>query len=449
MSDQSTNHYWQVTTSANGYLRIQVTSSSSIDADVTLFDTDGTSTILFDGGYGTDSEVFAFLKLGTYYVKVYRWSGTTGTYTITSSFTPPPRAADAEPNDSASIALTLSANGTSTGHLGFSGSGSRDYYDYWKITTTQDGWLRVQVRSDSLDSRADGASAELDFDVTLYDVDAASSISYDGGYGTFSQVAAYLQPGTYYVKVFIWRGRGGSYEIKSDLLFPPSVANDPEPNDSYSSSSTMTFGVASTGHLGYLKNSLTDTDDYWRLVAPSSDSIYVHVTSDSTIEVDLTAFGPDGTTSLSYDGGYGVYSRVGIKPTAGTTYYFKAFKWGGTAGSYSIIAVRSPVAVGITDQSAQKLIPSEMRLEQNYPNPFNPATTIRYSLSREARVRLAIYSILGQEIAVLQDGVQSAAYYSVIWNGRNNRGIDVPSGIYLIRLQAGDQQFVRKAMLVR
>lgn len=64
-------------------------------------------------------------------------------------------------------------------------------------------------------------------------------------------------------------------------------------------------------------------------------------------------------------------------------------------------------------------------------------------------MRLAIYSILGQEIAVLHDGVQSAAYYTVVWNGRNNRGIDVPSGIYLIRLQAGEQQFVRKAVLVR
>jgi len=125
----------------------------------------------------------------------------------------------------------------------------------------------------------------------------------------------------------------------------------------------MTFGATSTGHLGYLKNSSTDTDDYWRLVAPSSDSIYVHVTSDSTLDVDLTAYGPDGTTSLSCDGAYGIYSRVGIKPTAGTTYYFKAYKWSGTAGSYSIVAVRSPVAVGITDESAQNLVPSEMTLE--------------------------------------------------------------------------------------
>jgi hypothetical protein len=448
LNNQSTTHYWQVTTSANGYLRIEVNSGSLIDADVTLYDTDGTSTILYDGRSGTYSEVYGFLKPGTYYVKVYRWTGTTGTYTITSSFSSPSRAPDTELNDSYSTAISANLNGTSTGHLGFSGSSSRDEVDFWKITTTQDGWLRVQVRSDSLDLRQTG-DATLDVDVYLYDIDGTTTVSSDGGTGTFSQVDGYLRPGTYFVKVYLWHGRAGSYEIKSDLLLCPSAANDPEQNDSYTSASTLTFGIASTGHIGYRTNGLTDTQDYWRLVAPSSDSIYVHVTSDSTVDMDVTAYGSDGATYVSSDGRSGVYSRIGIKPTAGATYYIRAYKWQGTAGSYSIIAVASSVAVGIAEESSQSVLPTRITLDQNYPNPFNPTTTIRYTLPKEGRVRLAVYSILGQEIAVLHDGVQSAASYSPVWDGKDKQGIEVPSGIYLIRLQAGGQQFVRKAVLVR
>jgi hypothetical protein len=448
LTTQSTTQYWQVTTSANGYLRIEVNSGSLIDADVTLYDTDGTTTILYDGRSGTYSEVYGFLKPGTYYVKVYLWSGTTGTYTIASTFTSPSRPTDAELNDTYSTATSATLNGMSTGHLGFSGSGSQDVVDYWKITTTQDGWLRVQVTSDSLDLRGTG-DATLDFDVTLYDIDGTTTVSSDGGTGTFSQVDAYLRPGTYFVKVYLWHGRAGTYEIKPELLLSPSVANDPEPNDSYTAASTLVFGTASTGHIGYRTNNLTDTQDYWRLVAPSSDSIYVHVTSDSTLDVDVTVYGSDGTTFVSSDGRSGVYSRVGIKPTSGSTYYIKAYKWQGTAGSYSIVAVASSVAVGVVDESSQRLLPTELTLDQNYPNPFNPTTTIRYALPKEGRVRLSIYSILGQEIAVLHDGVQSASYHSLVWDGKDKRGIDVPSGVYLIRLQAGERQVVRKAVLVR
>jgi uncharacterized delta-60 repeat protein len=79
----------------------------------------------------------------------------------------------------------------------------------------------------------------------------------------------------------------------------------------------------------------------------------------------------------------------------------------------------------------QSTMPAIWNLNQNYPNPFNPATTIRYQLMRQSKVRLQIYNILGQLVATLVDGIEQAGSKEVIWNARN-----VASGVYFYRLEA-------------
>jgi len=73
-------------------------------------------------------------------------------------------------------------------------------------------------------------------------------------------------------------------------------------------------------------------------------------------------------------------------------------------------------------------------LEQNYPNPFNVTTTIYYALKEDVKVNLKIYNIVGQEIRTLVDENQPAGYQSVIWDGNNDFGKSVPSGIYIFRI---------------
>jgi hypothetical protein len=316
--------------------------------------------------------------------------------------------------------------------------------DWWKFTMPADGKVVVQVTSDS----ADRSGAVFDLDLSIYDVNGSSNLVYDGEYGKFSQCTVYLRPGTFYAYVHRWQGNGGSYTLKITHT-PPVRANDPEGNDFFTYATPLSFNVASTGHMGYSANGFTDTYDYWKLVAPTTDSIYVHVWSDSAIDLDLTAYGPDTTSSTVYDGRYGTYSRVGIKATAGLTYYFRVYGFSGTAGSYSIIATRSSLAVGVEKNKDVALIPQELVLEQNYPNPFNPSTTIHYDLPESQHVKVMIFSLLGQEIAELANAVQSPGSYRVVWNGRDHQGVEMPSGVYLIRLQAGDKQIVKKAMLVR
>jgi hypothetical protein len=91
--------------------------------------------------------------------------------------------------------------------------------------------------------------------------------------------------------------------------------------------------------------------------------------------------------------------------------------------------------VGVEEQIE---LPSTFSLSQNFPNPFNPSTTIQYELAGYRRVELRIFNMLGQEVVTLVNEEQNSGRYTIEWNGRNKAGIQVPSGIYIYRLQAYD-----------
>jgi hypothetical protein len=88
-------------------------------------------------------------------------------------------------------------------------------------------------------------------------------------------------------------------------------------------------------------------------------------------------------------------------------------------------------------------------LAQNVPNPFNPATSIRFSIPRAAVVSLVIYDVSGREVRRLVAGKMPAGYHEVAWNGKNNKGAAVSSGMYFCRLQANKDQATRKLILLR
>ena len=94
-------------------------------------------------------------------------------------------------------------------------------------------------------------------------------------------------------------------------------------------------------------------------------------------------------------------------------------------------------------------LPDRFGLEQNMPNPFNPSTVIGYQLTEAGDVRLAIYSVLGQEVRVLVNRRQEAGSFTATWDGRDAQGRRVASGIYLYRLQAGDFTAVKRMLLLK
>ncbi|RMF54853.1 MAG: T9SS C-terminal target domain-containing protein [Calditrichaeota bacterium] len=94
-------------------------------------------------------------------------------------------------------------------------------------------------------------------------------------------------------------------------------------------------------------------------------------------------------------------------------------------------------------------IPGEFSLEQNYPNPFNPSTTIRFRIPETERVEITIYNLLGQTIRTLTNQVFDAGQHTVIWDGRNDKGRAVASGIYLYTMKAGNFSKTRRMQLIR
>ena len=94
--------------------------------------------------------------------------------------------------------------------------------------------------------------------------------------------------------------------------------------------------------------------------------------------------------------------------------------------------------------------PTEFALLQNFPNPFNPETTIKYNLAEGANVQLRIYNVVGQVVRTLVAEQQGAGRYTVRWNGTDDRGVSVSSGIYFYQIAAGNQfRDVRKLMLLK
>jgi len=97
----------------------------------------------------------------------------------------------------------------------------------------------------------------------------------------------------------------------------------------------------------------------------------------------------------------------------------------------------------------QKQRPTEFEIFQNYPNPFNSKTVIRYSLPRDCHVEISLFNILGQKIKTLVNEYQTSGYKKTIWDGRNDQGKEVGSGIYFYRMKAASFSSTRKMLFVK
>jgi hypothetical protein len=344
MDHNHSNYWWKITTTVDGSLYINTLASSGLEIDNYIYDQNGITQLSrydFGGSHPEDQTHFNNLTPGTYYIRSNNYYLLTGSYTITSTFTPTKFENDPEPNDSAAVAAILPLNESRTGHLRFYGNGKTDLVDWWKITTTVDGSLYINTLSDST----------LEIDNYIFDQDGKTQIAkYDFG-GTHPEDQSHvnnLAPGTYYIKTLGYNGYG-SYTVTSTFT-PTKFENDPEPNDSAAVAATLPLNGSRTGHLRFYRNGGTDSVDWWKIITTVDGSLYINTLSDSTLEIDNYIYDQDGKTQIaSYDfGGSHPEDQTHFNNLAPGTYYIKTLGYNGY-GSYTITST-STLARFMADQ---------------------------------------------------------------------------------------------------
>lgn len=93
---------------------------------------------------------------------------------------------------------------------------------------------------------------------------------------------------------------------------------------------------------------------------------------------------------------------------------------------------------------ADNEVPESIKLKQNYPNPFNPTTTIGFYIPKSTEVRIGVYNVVGQQVGQLMDERLSAGDHTVIWNA-----MDMPSGVYIVQMEAMNTVQTRKITLIK
>jgi len=243
------------------------------------------------------------------------------------------------------------------------------------------------------------------------------------------------------------RNVASAKDVDGDGIPDMLVSNTKKTKVFYGSSPSDT-GASVTLPVGYSISSAGDVnqDGYGDVIAsddkyPQSTHIFYGGTSMDG-EADITLKAKDTTLA-----GFGLKVAC-LGDINGDGYDKVMISSGGDSLRHGIIFIytSNPTSVEESDKEEQV---NDFHLSQNYPNPFNPGTVIEYVSPVNSRVNLSIYNILGQHIKTLVDEYQKAGHRKVIWNGTDQAGREVSSGVYFYRLKTESIVEVKKMLLLR
>ncbi len=118
----------------------------------------------------------------------------------------------------------------------------------------------------------------------------------------------------------------------------------------------------------------------------------------------------------------------------------------GTVNEWCVKALGASPQTGIEDELGT---PMTYVLRGVHPNPFNPTTTVSYGSPVDSAVSLAVYNVAGRLVRTLVDGPVDAGYHVAVWDGRDDRGVEVSSGVYFCRMEAERFQASTKMVLLK
>jgi hypothetical protein len=312
-NSRDTLDWFKVTTIQNGRLSISITSHNGHNVFAELFDNNGT--IYLGGGFTASTGTWNIdgLAKGTYYIRIRTYyNNGFAPYTISNTFLNAPVAEDAEFNDVYTTAVTASLNDTLTGHVNYYYNNYRDTLDWFKITTTTDGYVSFYIQS------MNGQNVFMQ----MFDANGTTFLggSYTSSNNTFTVdgVAA----GTYYFRIRTFYNNEFVPYRFSIKVTPPTYLNDVEPNNTVATAKTITKNDSITGHIGYYANNYRDTFDYRKLTLTEYGSLSFKIYSGNGQNVYALLYDADGTTYLagSYTSSVNQWSRADMAPG---TYYLR------------------------------------------------------------------------------------------------------------------------------
>ena len=307
--------WWSITTTGDGMLTLTLAVQNAQYFYWELYDHNGTTLFYSQYTNGTSAYSVDGLAAGTYYVKVFGfYSNGFTTYSLTSAFTAPPVANDAEPNDSKSQAKNIPLNGSKNGHVGYYYNGANDPIDWYKFTTTSDGRVKLSMTSYN--------SQYVYWE--LVDNDGLTSLYAQYTNGSQNYSVDGLAAGTYYVKVYPFYSNGFMSYTISDSLFAAPVANDPEPNNGKSQATIFAAGSTVTGHVDYYYDGERDSIDWYKLTTAKDGQISLTITSHNSQYVYVQLYDNNATTLLNsnYTNGTVTINSDGL---AAGVYYVAVF----------------------------------------------------------------------------------------------------------------------------
>jgi hypothetical protein len=237
----------------------------------------------------------------------------------------------------------------------------------------------------------------------------AGRSAHDGFVGTKLIPFGNLGQGTIHVgdsvRVSVW--------VKANGLVPDSAAKNP---------TTWAVGITPQWSAKFGNN------DGYNTQGSDYQFVFPAVTSFDWTQYTVDLIVPTGVVALE--------TRLHVYSTFVGTVYFD-----------DLDVEKISSTTGVKNVSANT--PHIFELSNNYPNPFNPSTIIQYSVPTNGLVSLFVYNILGQRVRTLANSPMAAGQYSVTWDGRNDAGSMLSSGVYFYRLQAGSMAIVKKMLLLK
>jgi hypothetical protein len=228
------------------------------------------------------------------------------------------------------------------------------------------------------------------------------------------------------------------------------------------SSMRLEYGIGngSLSYAGISKNIVGDWSEansltFWLKPNKSRHSLNIRLYEEGSDYWyhDYLLDGSDSmTVAISLDDFEANYNATYLDRTLIQKIEFNVYRgdgaWGNGTLYFDNIKFSPDHLTSIVREHARQL-PVTSVLYPNYPNPFNSSTHIIYQLAKPGDVRLAIYDVLGREIKTLVDEREDTGDYLVVWDGRNNFGNFVSTGVYLVKLKTDDYQNVRKILLMK